>query len=666
VSERSRAEVERAELAAILRSSQDAIVSLDSELRIVSWNAGAQAIYGYPVEEVLGKSSDVLIPLDETVESRALRARMVAGAEVQRYETQRMHKDGTLIDVEITAFAVTDGAGNPSGATTITRDITKRMRAERALSDSDERYREILDSTPDGVWRLDAEGRTDYVNPRMASILRYSPEEMIGRKLVDFMDPEQSGIEQEQMARVRENGWFAVVENRFVRKDGTECWVRVSHTALTNHDGEHTGVLAIMSDITASRAQAVELRATSHFLAALADSMAEGMFAMNRAGRVTYMNVAAEKLLGWTKEELGSRAMHETTHYQYRDGSPYPAADCPLNRALETGAIVRVEDDTFTRRDGQPLAVAYSAAPIALDGDDRGIVVVFGDVSARRAEEQRRSLELETLNWVGRIRDALDEDRFVLHAQPIIDLSSREVVAHELLLRMVDHDGVIIAPRQFLPAAEQFGLIEDIDRWVLGQSVKLAARGTKVHFNISGKSLGSRELISDLRKALRDTGADPGLLVCEITETAVAKDEDVAEVFVQELSALGCGIALDDFGVGYGGFAYLKRLPITVLKIDIEFVEDLVENPQNQYVVKAIVALARGFGRLTVAEGVENQATLKILEGYGVDFAQGFTIGCPAAIDTIFDGDAVRGSHSDASADHRFVASAVRSSRRAS
>ena len=640
VTERDRAEAERARLAAIVRSSYDAIVSLDADLRIAAWNSGAEAIYGYASEEVLGKSSDLLIPPDATLESRGLRERMLSGGQVQRYETQRLHKDGTVIDVAITAFAVIDAAGDASGATTITRDISQRKRAERALAESDERYRDILDTTPDGVWRVDAENRTDFVNPRMASMLGYAPEEMIGRELADFMDLEALEIAQREMADAREQGRFAVVENRFVRKDGTSCWARVSHTPLTDARGNHTGALAIMSDITASKAQAVELRATEHFLAALIESMAEGMFALNREGHVTYINEAAEKLLGWTKHELATRSMHDTTHHQHDDGSPYPAADCPLLGVLDTGTTVRVDSDAFTRRDGRLLPVAYSAAPITIDDEVQGIVVVFGDVSARRAEEQRHKRELETLSWVGPISDALDEDRFVLHAQPIIDVHSRKVVMHELLLRMVDRDGAIIAPGRFLPAAEQYGLIEDIDRWVLAQAIKLAARGQRVHFNISAKSLGSRELMNDLVRTLRGTGADPRLLVCELTETALANDETVAQAFVHELGELGCEIALDDFGIGYGGFNYLKRLPITALKIDMQFVRDLVDNPQNQHVVKAIVNLAQGFGPHTIAEGVESLAALTLLEEYGVDFAQGFAIGRPAPIDTLFKADA--------------------------
>ncbi len=630
VTDRDRVDAERERLATIVRSSEDAIMSLDSDLRITTWNRAAEHVYGYSSKEILGKSSDILIPADATPESRGLREQAVAGRKVQRYETRRLHKDGSLIDVAITAFAQTDSAGDPAGMTTITRDITERADASRALAQSDERYREILEATPDGVLRVDADELTDYVNPRMADMLGFSPEEMIGRKLSEFMDPDWLRVAQQDLQTTRNEARAGVLERCFLRKDGTPCWTRVSHRPLTDQNGDPSGALAIISDINAEKAQTLEMRAAERFLVALTDSMAEGVCAMNRDGHVTYMNQAAEKLLGWSQQELAGRSLHDTVHYQHDDGSPYPAVDCPLVDVLRTGTVIRVEDDTFTRRDGRLLPVAYSAAPVTTDDHVSGVVVVFGDVSTRRAAEQHRERERETMNWVGRIRDALDEDRLVLYAQPIIDLHTREVVMHELLLRMIDRNGTIIAPGRFLPAAEQYGLIEDIDRWVLAQAIKLATRGQKVHFNISGKSLGSRELINDLVRGLRDTGADPGLLVCEITETALSNDEAVAEAFVHELSELGCEIALDDFGIGYGGFAYLKRLPVTVVKIDIQFVRDLIENPQNQHVVKAIVNLAQGFERQTIAEGVEDPAALELLEQYGVDYAQGYAIGRPA------------------------------------
>jgi PAS domain S-box-containing protein len=169
ITERSRAERERARLAAIVRSSHDAIMSLDGDLRITSWNSGAEAIYGYAAEEVLGKSSELVIPFGATPESRTLRERGVAGETVDRYETQRLRKDGTLIDVAITSFPLVDAASNSYGAASIASDITERKQAESALAESEQRYREILDTTPDGVWRVDAGHRTDYVNPRIES-----------------------------------------------------------------------------------------------------------------------------------------------------------------------------------------------------------------------------------------------------------------------------------------------------------------------------------------------------------------------------------------------------------------------------------------------------------------------------------------------------------------
>ncbi len=635
VTDHDRAEAERIRLAAIVGSSDDAIMSLDVDLRVTSWNRGAEEVYGYSSGEILGQSSEILVPLDATPDRRDLREWTVPGGKVHRYETQRLCKDGSVIDVAITTFVQIDAAGGEAGMTTITRDISEQVRAARPLALSDDRYREILDAIPDGVWRVDAGEETDYVNSRMTDMLGYPPEEMIGRELADFMDPEWRPRSQQQLEAIRREGGTGVLEHCFQRKDGTRCWTRVSHRPLVDQEGVYSGTLAIVSDSTAANAQTLELRETERLLAALTESMAEGVCATDRDGRVTYMNQAAERLLGWSKADLRGRPLHHTVH-QHDPGSANAAADCPLVEALGTAAIIRVEDDTFVRRDGRPLPVAYSAAPVTTDDEVAGVVVVFTDATPRRAEEERRDREHEKMNWVGRIRDALDDDRLVLYAQPIIDVTTRTVVMHELLVRMTAGDGAIIPPGRFLPAAEQFGLIEDIDRWVLARAMKVAACGRKVHFNISGKTLGSRELINDLVRGLRDTGADPALLVCEITETALASDEAVAEAFVHELSELGCEIALDDFGIGYGGFVYLKRLPVTMIKIDMQFVRDLIDNAQNQYVVKAIVNLAQGFGRQTIAEGVEDQATLDRLGEYGVDYAQGFAIGRPAPIDSAF------------------------------
>ncbi len=217
-----------------------------------------------------------------------------------------------------------------------------------------------------------------------------------------------------------------------------------------------------------------------------------------------------------------------------------------------------------------------------------------------------------------------------MHAQPIVDVATRAVVRHELLIRMLDDSGKIIMPGQFLPAAEKYGLVADIDRWMLGQAVDLAAEGHAVAVNLSAYSVGAPRLLSDYQAALRRTGADPSLIVVELTETALLEDGPAAERLIKGIRAAGSHLAIDDFGTGYGGFTYLKQLPFDFLKIDAEFVHDLPDNAASQHVVRAVVSLARGFGQQTIAEGVEDERTFEMLGELGVDFAQGYAIARPA------------------------------------
>lgn len=226
----------------------------------------------------------------------------------------------------------------------------------------------------------------------------------------------------------------------------------------------------------------------------------------------------------------------------------------------------------------------------------------------------------------------LTEERFLLYAQPIIDLHTLEVVQHELLLRVREPDGTVVGPGAYLPLAEQCGLIGDIDRWVIHHGVEIAARGCPVQINVSAHSISDRTLLNYIESCIAQTGADPTLLVFEVTETALVRDEAAACAFAERLHSLGCKLALDDFGTGYGAFTFLKRLPIDYLKIDVEFVGDLASNTASRHVVQAVVALARAFFLQTVGEGVEDAETLRLLEELGVDYAQGYHIARPGPL----------------------------------
>jgi EAL domain-containing protein (putative c-di-GMP-specific phosphodiesterase class I) len=248
---------------------------------------------------------------------------------------------------------------------------------------------------------------------------------------------------------------------------------------------------------------------------------------------------------------------------------------------------------------------------------------VFRDFTEEKAARLRVKRELAGVTWVGRVREALDEERFVLYSQPIIPLTGGQP-SEEVLLRMVASDGEVIPPGAFLPVAEKYGLITEIDQWVAKQAVRLAATGRHVSVNLSTESIVSLDLVAMIDREMGEAGADPANLVFEITETALMRDSAKGEAFACGVVDLGCSVALDDFGTGFGTFTHVKKLPIRYLKIDIEFVRDLVASSANQHVGKAIVNLAHGFGCQTVAEDVEDGQALALLQDYGVDFAQGY------------------------------------------
>jgi EAL domain-containing protein (putative c-di-GMP-specific phosphodiesterase class I) len=249
-------------------------------------------------------------------------------------------------------------------------------------------------------------------------------------------------------------------------------------------------------------------------------------------------------------------------------------------------------------------------------------------------ESHAQALTGARLVWKERISGALEEDRFLLYCQPIVDLRTGDLFEYEALLRMVDEDGQILAPTAFLDVAERFGLIGDIDRWVVRRAIGLladhqrAGRAIRLSVNLSGKAFDDAELLRLIRRELAAAGVDPRLTL-EVTETAAIADLDRAQEFISSLKELGCRFALDDFGVGFSSFSQLKHLPVDYLKIDGSFVRDLPRDEVDQRLVKTMVDLARALGRQTIAEFVQDEETVQLLRALGADYGQGNHLGQP-------------------------------------
>jgi EAL domain-containing protein (putative c-di-GMP-specific phosphodiesterase class I) len=236
--------------------------------------------------------------------------------------------------------------------------------------------------------------------------------------------------------------------------------------------------------------------------------------------------------------------------------------------------------------------------------------------------------------WMSRLRVALHDGLFVLHFQPIVSLRDGRTSHHEALLRLADEpDGSLVAPGRFLPAAERHGLICEIDRMVVDEVASLLAddhrRDAKIAVNVSALSVTDPTMLSHIQDRLAWHGVAPSRLVIEVTETAAISDMRSAKAFCAGALALGCEVALDDFGAGFGSFQYLKHLPFSYLKIDGDFVRLLPVSRTDQLVVRALAGVARGMGRQTIAEFVGDPATISILRSYGVDYAQGYAVGHP-------------------------------------
>ena len=258
---------------------------------------------------------------------------------------------------------------------------------------------------------------------------------------------------------------------------------------------------------------------------------------------------------------------------------------------------------------------------------------------ARRAWSSRHSRAgLQGRPWVARLRRALQQERFELHFQPIVSLRNGSVSHYEALLRLADGPaGELTPPAAFLPAAERYGLIGEIDRMVLARVARLLSRDTalgaaRIAMNVSALSVTDPAMLGCIAETLARHQVEPERLAIEITETAAISDMQRARAFCAGVLELGCALALDDFGAGFGSFQYLKQLPFSHLKIDGDFIRELPRSRTDQLVVRALARIARGMGRETIAEFVGDEPTLAILRAYEVDYAQGYQIGAPAPL----------------------------------
>ena len=279
--------------------------------------------------------------------------------------------------------------------------------------------------------------------------------------------------------------------------------------------------------------------------------------------------------------------------------------------------------------ESEAVLLAADQAMYQAKGEGRNRIMLFNGPGEAADVAQRAQ------TTSARIRDALTQNRLRLATQPIRSLADGEIERYELFLRMTGESGELLPAASFIEVAERSGMVQELDRWVVARALELMAERERagdpvsLHMNLSGASMTDLSVLEFIERRLDEGEADPSRCTFEITQTARLEDYDTAAGFADRLTEFGCEVAIDDYGAGFGPFAYLKKVPFDVIKIDGTFVREMAQNDADQLVVKAIVEIARGLGKRTIAEFVEDEDTTTLLREYGVDMAQGFHLGRP-------------------------------------
>jgi PAS domain S-box-containing protein len=506
------------------------------------------------------------------------------------------------------------------------RDITELEAVERELQENADRMSEAERIAGFGVWRWEIESGQVRWSEELHRIYGLRPGEFEGT-----VDAFLAHVRVEDRERVWKNVSRAVAaiepfvfEERIRRADGAERVLLSQGRAIPGPDGRAAAVVGICHDVT-DRAEAERaLGVSEQRMRAIIDNTPSVVSVKDLSGRYTMVNAETARLLGLRPDEL--------VGHRWVEVFPPGVAEKQLaNDRMAAAEGQPVYDETVLLRDGEERT--FVTVTFALP-DDLGRPVetctIGTDVTERRERETQRR---QRLDWQVRIRSALHENRMAMFAQPVVDLATGDSDSYELLVRMVraDKSGPVMEPAAFLPAAERFGLVQEIDIWMVGQALRVADR-VKPEVNLSAVTLcdpAAREQIVGLLRMA------PGLarrIVFEITETATIEHLEAAESFASDLTALGCGLALDDFGTGFGSFTYLRRLPLRYLKIDRSFVRNLPRSASDRRVVQSVVGIADRFGLQTIAQGVEDEGTLDMVRQLGADYAQGFHLGRPGPL----------------------------------
>ncbi|TAN57035.1 MAG: EAL domain-containing protein [Rhodospirillales bacterium] len=653
---------------AVARSTPDALIAFDEAGTIASWNEGAKAIYGYDEDEIVGAPLSRLIPERYHAVNAAWVRRLAEDRGRHNFtgkpiEAHGLRKNGEEFSVEFSVGRWREGGRNYFSVSA--RDITKRKASEVKLR----QLSQAVEQSPTDVVITDAHGVIQYVNPRFCQLTGYAANEVIGKKPSILKSGRTSEALYESLWATISSGkeWRGELLNR--KKDGTLFWEHAVISPIRDGNGAITHYVAVKEDISIRKEYEERLVKQANYDALT--GLPNRVLAMDRLKQALAQAQRYHRKVALMMLDLDDfKKVNDTLGHAAGDLLLKEASLRLVDCLREGDTVARLGGDEFVVLlpdltdtgsaevvaekilsvcnqpfdiGGHEVYIAGSIGIALFPEDERDPILLMRNADAAMYRSKREgkgvfryftpemnAKALEHIRMEAQLRHAIERNELMVHYQPLVDNATGKLVGAEALLRWNNPVLGEVSPENFIPLAEETGLIISIGAWVLKTACREAARWQKldnevfVAVNISGKQFQKRTLVETVRQSLEESGLPSSCLELELTESVLLEHTQETLSIIQELEALGVGFAIDDFGTGFSSISYLRRFPFDTLKIDRSFIKDLGENEGDAELVKSIIAMANSMSLQVVGEGVETHDQREFLRVSGCHFTQGW------------------------------------------
>jgi diguanylate cyclase (GGDEF)-like protein/PAS domain S-box-containing protein len=663
--------------ASVLDSIGQAVVATDADGTITYWNAASGQLYGWDADEALGRNIYEVLPTDASREQSDDIRNSLQSGRTWTGEFSVRRRDGAMVPAFASTTPVIGDDGRLAGMIGVTADISELVEgavARRQLA-------AIVESSQDAIFSTTLDGSVTTWNPAAEALFGYAPEEIIG-KSVSLLVPEGRLTETDDILRqVRDGESVGEMRTVRLRKNGEPLHVSVSVSPILDHAGRVISTSAIVRDV---RERVDYERRLQH------QAMHDPLTGL--PNRVLFNDRLHAALAGAAREDdrVTVLMIDLDGFKEINDTLGHTAGDTLLQQVSTRFRSALRDTDTVARLGGDEFAVLLPATPAEYawaattkllgvltepvqvgehdvfvnasigiagfpdHGDDPATLMRRADVAMYRAkrtaggaavyEEASDPYSTRRLALIAGLRTAIDNDELMLHYQPKVDLRTGAAAQAEALARWDRPGEGIVPPDEFVPLAEQTGLIKPLTRWVLRAAVRQMAAWAHcgidiaVAVNLSTWNFQERDLVATVQSLLEEFDVDPKSLTLEITESALMLDPERGMLTVTKLQEAGVRVSIDDFGTGYSSLAYLRQLPVRELKIDRSFIADLSDGGSaTRALVETIVRLGKTLDLTVVAEGAETQAEVDVLTTLGCDQAQGYVFSRPVSAEVLVD-----------------------------